>query len=318
MEPGRRRRLGFTRRTPTLGHRPQARVAAPPIVSAYRFCRTDDIALLVEALNHCGGSLRHDGAPMDVASFKRAIRTLQLWCSSCMVAFEGSEPIGVLIGCKRPTGSLILRIDVHPDHRRRGHARHMLTSLKDKLKILGPPKLIAEIPSENDAARALFAGCGFSAEAELVDLWIDSNSDATRLGPTDPDGLVTIPTSVEDLEANGLLETLGGDCWARDPLTLQARKAEIEGVALASSEGLAAFALYAPADLLAPNQLYAIVCAQDEHATPDLRRLLGSAAAKFGSPLLLPKATAGELAQLAASHSSRQGTRYTRVIATAS
>ena len=44
---------------------------------------------------------------MTPAAFKRSIRDLQVWCSSCMVAFSGSDPIGVLIGAKRPSGTLV-------------------------------------------------------------------------------------------------------------------------------------------------------------------------------------------------------------------
>ena len=95
-------------------------------MSAYRFCRTDDIGLLVDALNRCWAPYFPDEPPMTPAAFKRSIRDLQVWCSSCMVAFSGSDPIGVLIGAKRPSGTLIHKIAVHPDHRRQGHGRHLL------------------------------------------------------------------------------------------------------------------------------------------------------------------------------------------------
>ena len=113
---------------------------------AYRFCRTDDIGLLVDALNRCWAPYFPDEPPMTAAAFKRSIRDLQVWCSSCMVAFAGSDPIGVLIGAKRPSGTLVQSIAVHPDHRRQGHGRHLLTSLSSKLAIVGPPRLVAEVP----------------------------------------------------------------------------------------------------------------------------------------------------------------------------
>jgi hypothetical protein len=75
-------------------------------LSAYRFCRTDDIGLLVGALNRCWAPYFPDEPPATPASFKRSIRDLQVWCSSCMVAFSGSDPIGVLIGAKRPAATL--------------------------------------------------------------------------------------------------------------------------------------------------------------------------------------------------------------------
>ena len=85
-------------------------------MSGYRFCRTDDIGLLVDALNRCWSPHFPDEPPMTPAAFKRSIRDLQVWCSSCMVAFSGSAPTGVLVGAKRPSGTLIHRIAVHPDH----------------------------------------------------------------------------------------------------------------------------------------------------------------------------------------------------------
>ena len=125
-------------------------------MSSYRFCRTDDIGLLVDALNRCWAPYVPDEPEMTPAAFKRSIRDLQVWCSSCMVAFSGSAPIGVVIGAKRPSGTLIHKIAVHPDHRRQGHGRHLLTSLSSKLAILGPPRLIAEVPETLAPACELF------------------------------------------------------------------------------------------------------------------------------------------------------------------
>jgi hypothetical protein len=83
-------------------------------MSGYRFCRTDDIGLLVDALNRCWALHFRDEPPMAPAAFKRSIRDLQVWCSSCMVAFSGSDPVGVLIGAKRLSATLVYRIAVHP------------------------------------------------------------------------------------------------------------------------------------------------------------------------------------------------------------
>ena len=126
-------------------------------MSSYRFCRTDDVSLLVDALNRCWSPYFPDEPAMTPAAFKRSIRDLQVWCSSCMVAFSGPDPIGVLIGAKRPSGTLIHKIAVHPDHRRQGHGRHLLTSLSSKLAILGPPRMVAEVPESLAPARGLFS-----------------------------------------------------------------------------------------------------------------------------------------------------------------
>jgi len=210
-------------------------------LSSYRFCRTDDIGLLVDALNRCWAPHHPDEPPMDAAAFKRSIRDLQVWCSSCMVAFAGADPIGVLIGAKRPSGTLIHRIAVHPDHVRQGHARHLLTSLSSKLAILGPPRIFAEVPLALAPARALFSASGYAEEAVLTDYVLER-----RDGPTPGlPGRMTIPVTIDDLAANGLLgEASPQTCWERSVETLTARKDEIEGLAVASDERLEAYLLY--------------------------------------------------------------------------
>jgi ribosomal-protein-alanine N-acetyltransferase len=211
-------------------------------VSAYRFCRTDDIGLLVEALNRCWGPHFPDEPPVTAASFKRSIRDLQVWCSSCMVAFAGADPIGVLIGAKRASSTLIHRLAVHPDHMRQGHGQHLLASLSSKLAILGPPRLVAEIPESFTAARALFAASGFTEETVLTDYVRDGAAAVSASASSD--AALVIPVTVDDLGANRLLPPNGTTPWERSVETLTARKDEIDGLAAATDEGIEAYILY--------------------------------------------------------------------------
>jgi ribosomal protein S18 acetylase RimI-like enzyme len=250
-------------------------------VTAYRFCRTDDIALLVDALNRCWGPSFPDEPAVSPAAFKRSIRDLQVWCSSCMVAFAGPDPIAVLIGAKRPSGTLIHRIAVHPDHQRQGHGRHLLESLGSKLAILGPPRIVAEVPERFEAAGALFSACGFAEEALLTDYVLENDLATVGAAPraarfghvgdvplpepcdladsaarrTSPPptcggavasaGRFVIPVTVDDLAANGLLDDADPHvCWSRSIETLTATKDEIAGVAVASDERIEAYLLY--------------------------------------------------------------------------
>jgi GNAT superfamily N-acetyltransferase len=225
-------------------------------MSAYRFCRTDDIGLLVDALNRCWSPHFPDEPAMTPVAFKRSIRDLQVWCSSCMVAFAGADPIGVLIGAKRPSGTLIHRIAVHPDHQREGHGRHLLASLGSKLAILGPPRIVAEVPETFAAAGALFRASGYVQEAVLTDYVLERHESDAALEPGSRqvpgergaaarvNGFV-IPVTVDDLAANGLL----GDghpqvCWMRAVETLTARKDDIAGFAVASDERIEAYLIY--------------------------------------------------------------------------
>ena len=222
-------------------------------MSAYRFCRTDDIGLLVDALNHCWAPYYPDEPPVTPAAFKRSIRALQVWCSSCMVAFAGSDPVGVLIGAKRPSSTLVHKIAVHPDHRRQGHGRHLLASLGSKLAILGPPRIVAEVPETLAPACELFKASGYLEEARLTDYVLQRGENAREVEGREslvpnPEPRVpsfVIPVTVDDLAANGLFEeALAQTCWERSVEALTARKDEITGLAVVADDRIEAYLLY--------------------------------------------------------------------------
>jgi GNAT superfamily N-acetyltransferase len=214
-------------------------------LSSYRFCRTDDIGLLVDALNRCWAPHFPGEPAVTPETFKRSIRDLQVWCSSCMVAFDGSTPIGVLIGAKRASGTLIHKIAVHPDHLRQGHARHLLTSLGSKLAILGPSRIVAEIPETLASASALFGASGYVQEALLTDYVLEREENDVL----EQAGRFVIPVTVDDLAANGLLgDDYPHTCWERSLETVIARKADIGGLAVASDERIEAYLLYMKRD----------------------------------------------------------------------
>jgi GNAT superfamily N-acetyltransferase len=213
-------------------------------VSAYRFCRSDDIGLLVDALNRCWLPYFPDQAAITPAAFKRSIRDLQVWCSSCMIAFSGSDTIAVLIGAKRSSGTLVHKIAVHPDHCRQGHGRHLLASLGSKLAILGPPRIVAEVPETLTPACALLRASGYVQEALLTDYVLEGPAVSERSDAARVEGFV-IPVTIDDLAANGLLgETDRQVCWQRSVETLTARKDDVAGLAVASVERIEAYVLY--------------------------------------------------------------------------
>ena len=102
-------------------------------MSAYRFCRSDDIgALLVDALNHRRAPHLPGEPAVTAAAFKRLIRDLQvLAAAAAWSRSRASYPIGVSArNCaKRPSGTCI-RIAVDLDHVRQGHGNDLLTSAR--------------------------------------------------------------------------------------------------------------------------------------------------------------------------------------------
>jgi GNAT superfamily N-acetyltransferase len=273
-------------------------------LSSYRFCRTDDIELLVDALNRCWSPYFPDEPPMTPAAFKRSIRDLQVWCSSCMVAFSGSDPIGVLIGAKRPSGTLVHKIAVHPDHRRQGHARHLLASLGSKLAILGPPRIVAEVPETLEPACALFSANGYVEEAVLTDYVLQdvvlqdvgpNFSSAALQSEQNDAGQFVIPVTVDDLAANGLLGTHPQVCWERSVETLIARKDEIAGLAVATDERIEACVLYVQRD----QEVGEIVSLRSfiEDGGTRLMQLLSRLCARGTKTFRLPKIHPAEISQ---------------------
>jgi GNAT superfamily N-acetyltransferase len=251
-------------------------------MSAYRFCRTDDIGLLVDALNRCWAPYFPEEPPETAVSFKRSIRDLQVWCSSCMVAFSGSDANGVLIGAKRRSSTLVHKIAVHPDHRRQGHGRHLLASLGSKLAILGPPRIVAEVPDTLVPARELFAASGYVEDARLTDYVLEmpalSEHGSGEAGLMRVEGFV-IPVTIDDLAANGLLgEDHPQVCWERSVETLTARKDNLAGLGVASDERIEAYVLYVARAMDPPTFA--------PSRERELRRDLAGALAEAGTEIL--------------------------------
>lgn len=261
-------------------------------MTAYRFCRTDDMGLLVEAYERCRGP-EDEGEPvLDRDGFKRLVRDLDLWCSSCMVAFEGREPVGVLLGAKRPEATLVYALRVHPEHRRQGHGRHLLTSLSQKLAILGPPRLVAEIPAEREAARAAFSACGWERGDPLTD-WLRRGGQTNSVSSAAREALA--PVTFEDLSAVGLLGE-GPRCWQRELPALAKQGESLSGLAFHSLDGIEAWALWEEGTPEKARQIQALGSAPGplghlglDAVIDELGRLAGD------SPLLLPRAAPGEL-----------------------
>jgi len=261
-------------------------------LSAYRFCRSDDITLLSDALNRCWSPYFPDEPPMTPEVFKRSIRDLQVWCSSCMVAFSGSDAIGVLIGAKRPSGTLVHKIAVHPDHRRQGHGRHLLASLGSKLAILGPPRIVAEVPETLASACELFSASGYVEEARLTDYVLDRA--ANDVG--EAAGMFVIPVTIDDLCANGLLgENHPQVCWKRSVETLTARKDDIAGLAVASDERIEAYVLYLTRGM-EETEIVSLRSFIDDSGAR-LKRLLSQLRARGMETFRLPKVHAAEISK---------------------
>ena len=263
---------------------------------AYRFCRPDDIPLLVRALNDCWDVHFPGEPPMTVERFRREMKELDVWPSNSMVAMGGpggGEPIAVSIGTKRAREVLVRRVGVRPDYQRQGHGRHLVTSLGQKLAVLGPPRLAAEVPLALPAAEAFFDALGYRREAVYTDYRREPGEPAGDLPPED---LVVAVTAAE-LDAAGALAPPARVAWERSRESLVQIGDRLAGEALVSAERLEAWTLFLPAaEAGGEVRVLAWGAADPERRDRLVALLLRRLAVRSGSAARPPQAGAGRAA----------------------
>lgn len=211
-------------------------------MTSYRFCRPDDIPLLVRAVERCVRADDRDEPEWTEESFRRGMREIDLWPSNSMVALDtAGEPVAVMIGTKRPEEVAVHRLGVRPDHRRQGHGLHLLTSLSQKLAVLGPDRLVAEVPEDRPAGLACFAAAGWRREATLID-WTRPAAAGGNDEPV-PAGLVE-EVAVADIDAAGVLADAPTTAWCRTRRTLAQSADRLAAAAIVSPERLEAWAVF--------------------------------------------------------------------------
>jgi hypothetical protein len=187
---------------------------------------------------------------------------------------------------------------VRPGHQRQGHARHLVTSLSQKLAVLGPERLVAEVPAANPAAVAFFEALGWTREDELSDRVL-----AAPAGPPErpvPDGLM-VPVTVGELEAAGALEVSPRAPWQRSLPTLHQRADELVGIAVATPDRVEAYLVSEPvaaggaAASSAPLEILAVGCRDDTRADFLLGLLFRWLSHTSRRPLCIRRVARGEL-----------------------
>jgi ribosomal protein S18 acetylase RimI-like enzyme len=255
-------------------------------MASYRFCRPDDIPLLVAAVNRCYDVHFPAAAPLTVDDFRLEMKQLQLWPSNSMVASGGDGPVAVMLGTKRPREVLVRRIGVAPGYQRQGHGRHLLTSLAQKLAVLGPPRLVAEVPAALEGACGFFAAAGWREEAQLTDY---VRAVASRRPPPE----LLAPVTVSELDTLGLLPDRAGLPWQRQAESLRASAHELSGLAVVGGEEWAAWALFRDAG--AGVEVLALGWGAGQPAQAALAPLLDGIQTGRPGPLRLAALLPGEL-----------------------
>lgn len=208
---------------------------------SFRFCRSDDVPLLVSMLNACVDVHCPNEPAYTVTRFKREMKEVDLWTSSCMIVREGDEPVGIVTGCKRPEQTLIHSIGVRSEYQRRGYASHMLSSLSGKLAVLGPPIIRAEVPVDLGCCEDLFKKVGFEAVGAFYDY---------TYPPAGPRILSDMAAAISfgEIERLSMLVDDSGYSWLRDNRRLGQTQERLQGVAISSEEYVESYLLYLESD----------------------------------------------------------------------
>ncbi len=257
---------------------------------SYRFCRPDDLPLLVRALNECFFVHFPDQPEMTVEVIRREMKELDVWPSNSMVALvegETRHPLAVVLGTKRDDEVLIHRLGSRPGHERQGHGGHLVTSLSQKLAVLGPPRLVAELPESLADREPFFLSQGFTPEEVLTDYARPADAPWPVASP--PEGLV-VPVTVAELEGAEALH--GGLAWERRVETLQGRGERLQGRMIASPESLEAWMLYDPDH----GDVWGLGCRNPDRRTTLLAALFRAVEEAIGRPLRFPRLAPGEVA----------------------
>ena len=102
---------------------------------SYRFCRPDDLALIVRAINQCC-RIHEIGMPeMTEERLKEHMTLFAVRPGNCMVALERQQPVAAIISTRREAGAWIQTLGCQPAFQRRGIASQLVEALVRKIAI---------------------------------------------------------------------------------------------------------------------------------------------------------------------------------------
>ncbi len=212
-------------------------------MTSYRFCRPDDMHLLVSAINSCVPPYSTGEAPPFTAEdYKRYAQEHDLWSSSCMIASEKDDfdVVAAIIGCKREKQTLLMGLGVRKDQPAGGHLPEMLESLKRKLSILGPPEIVLEVNVNNRELQSLLTDAGYIASQQFTDWYYKKQS--SNISPNKQLPIEEI--TVDDVLSLSLFNTEPTRAWTRQLKTVQNCKAQLTGLGIVSTENLESYLFY--------------------------------------------------------------------------
>jgi GNAT superfamily N-acetyltransferase len=135
---------------------------------SYRFCRPDDLTLIIRAINSCYLMYYPDEPAMTEERLKEHMTLFQVRPGNCMVALEQQQPVGVVVSTKRDYGVWIQALGCQPAFQRRGIATQLIEALVRKIAIQRAPLVTVDVPRTNTPALRFFEAMHFTVRGHYV------------------------------------------------------------------------------------------------------------------------------------------------------
>jgi GNAT superfamily N-acetyltransferase len=135
---------------------------------SYRFCRPDDLTLIIRAINACYLMHYPDEPAMTAERLKEQMTLFDVRPGNCMVALERQQPVGVVVSTRRDSGVWIQALGCQPAFQRRGIASQLVEALLRKIAIQRAPLVTVDVPSTNTPALRFFEAADFTVRGRYV------------------------------------------------------------------------------------------------------------------------------------------------------
>jgi GNAT superfamily N-acetyltransferase len=135
---------------------------------SYRFCRPDDLALIIRAINTCYLTHYPAAPAMTEERLKEHMTLFQVRPGNCMVALERQQPVGVVVSTKRDYGVWIQALGCQPAFQRHGIASQLIEALVRKIAIQRAPMVTVDVPTSNTPALRFFEAVDFTVHGRYV------------------------------------------------------------------------------------------------------------------------------------------------------
>ena len=246
---------------------------------SYRFCRPDDLELIVRAINTCCRIHETDTPEMTEELLKTDMTLFAVRPGNCMVALERQQPVAAVISTRREGEAWIQTLGCQPAFQRRGLASELVEALVRKIAIQRTEDIAADVPEDNEAALQFFHSVGFEERGRLVTL------------EGQPDSLGGSPGEAVQVAAADLLRDSQAfhalpRCWERSVDSLAGYGELLQGCAYRETGITQGYLLYRDATILD------LACAPGADAARVSAILLNHLSA--ASPLTFPKVNADD------------------------